>query len=282
MPKKVLIFIIIFIICYEIYLIYSEQGIKKKLKKELNEELNDRTNEELNDRSNEELNEDHSNKINNKYIENFKYPKIVPNENKLFSFISNDKEESQLAFKDDNELIEDINPNMFGKPSEYERNNIIIWDMIDPKPWNKVIYKYNEKYPFYFYIKVKIPTLNDYNNWKNIISNLDFDPRTGEIIIPSEDEEGALSLANLILTNFKGDLSLEDIIKKNLIDISINKARKYNVVKNKLIEQIMINLNNKPKEEFINTQTFTTDLAQVDKNKYDEYSAYEGVEYSFF
>ena len=40
----------------------------------------------------------------------------------------------------------------------------------------------------------------------------------------------------------------------------------------------MTNLNDKPKESFNNTQTFTTDLAK----KQEEYSAYEGTEYSFF
>lgn len=181
-------------------------------------------------------------------------------------------------FEDHVELVENVDINMFGEPSQYEKNNIIVWTMLNPNPWNKVIYKYNEKYPFYFYIKIKVPSLNDYSNWKKIIPNLDFDPRSGEIIIPTEDEETALSIANLIISNFRGNLSLEDIINKNLIDVSINKAKKYEVVKNKLIEQIMTNLNEKIKESFDDTQTFATDLAK----KHDEYTAYEGTEYSFF
>jgi hypothetical protein len=255
MIKKVLIFIIVFIVFYEIYILYLERPSEKLVK-------------------------------NNKSVELPKIKKneqeIIPIENKSFSYINNEVSDNILEakFEDNTELVENINinPNMFGKPSKYEKNNIIIWTILDPKPWNKVIYKYNEKYPFYFYIKIKVPSLNDYSNWKEIISNLDFDPRSGEIIIPTEDEETALSIANLIISNFKGDISLENIISKNLIDISINKAKKYEVVKNKLIEQIMTNLNEKSKEPITDTETFTTDLAKTN----DNFVAYEGTEYSFF
>jgi hypothetical protein len=250
MTKKVFIFIIVFIVSYEIYLLYSEPKIKI-IKK---------------------------NKINNNTT------KTESNGNKPFSFIENTNIETSLPNNSEdllnNDLIDNIDPNMFGKPSQYEKNNIIVWDIVDPEPWDKIVYNYNEKYPFNFYIKIKVPSLNDYNNWKNIIPNLDFNPRSGQIIIPSDDEETALSIANLIITNFKGDISLEDILNRNLIDISINKAKKYQVVKNKLIEQIMTNLNDKPKkkESFNNTSSFTTDLAK----KQEDYSAYEGIEYSSF
>jgi hypothetical protein len=51
--------------------------------------------------------------------------------------------------------------------------------------------------------------LNDYQTWKQIILNLDFNP--GELIIPSKDEPSALALANLIVINITGQLSLENI-----------------------------------------------------------------------
>jgi hypothetical protein len=249
MTKKVFIFIIVFIVSYEIYLLYSEPKMKIKIIKQ--------------------------NKINEQ--------ETSPVVNKPFSFIENTNIETELPNNSEdllnNDLIDNVDPNMFGKPSEYEKDNIIVWDILDPEPWEKIVYKYNEKYPFNFYIKIKVPSLNDYNNWKNIIPNLDFNPRSGQIIIPSNDEETALSIANLIITNFKGDISLDDILNRNLIDISINKAKKYQVVKNKLIEQIMTNLNEKPKKEsFNNTNSFTTDLAKKEEN----YSAYEGIEYSSF
>lgn len=178
--------------------------------------------------------------------------------------------------KEDN--IFEPDPLMFGEPVQYDKNNIIIWSLLDPHPWSKVVYKYYDKNPFYFYIKIKIPSLNDYSNWKEIIPNIDFDPKTGELIISSQDEETALSIVNLIISNFKGDLSLEEILDKNLIKISINKARKYEIVKHKLIEQITTNLNSKPKELFNDQQTLMTDLAQ---NNHESYVPYEGSEYSF-
>jgi hypothetical protein len=244
MIKKVLILIIIFIVFYDTYVLYSKEEIVNPVKTTV------KTTEQ----------------------------EISLKENKSFSYINNDDNISEVMIENNNELIENIDINMFGKPSQYEKDNFIIWTFLDPAPWTKVVYKYSDKYPFYFYIKLKIPSLNDYSDWKNIIPNLDFDPRSGEIIIPTEDEETALSIANLIISNFKGDISLEDIINKNLIDISINKAKKYEIVKNKLIEQIMININNKPTETPSKIQTFTTDLA----NNYEDYSAYEGTEYSLF
>ena len=80
----------------------------------------------------------------------------------------------QLITYADNEdvpLKEVISPNLFGTPSEYVKDKHIIWEFQDPKPWSKIIYKNNDHYPFYFFIKIKIPSLNDYQSWKNIIPN---------------------------------------------------------------------------------------------------------------
>ena len=41
-----------------------------------------------------------------------------------------------------------------------------------------------------------------------VIPNLEFDPRTGEIIIPSKDEPSAIALANLIVINLQIKLQL--------------------------------------------------------------------------
>ena len=71
---------------------------------------------------------------------------------------------------------------------------------------------------------------------------MEFNPRSGELIIPSKDEETALSIINLIISNFKGDLKLEEIINKDLLAISILKCKKFKIVKNKLIEQIIQNM----------------------------------------
>lgn len=111
-----------------------------------------------------------------------------------------------------------------------------------PNPWTKVVVLPQEEFPYLFYIKINIPSLNDFENWKQVVPNIDFDPKTGELIIPSKDEASALALANLILINFSGQMSLDNILEKNLIQISITKAKSYEMVQNKLREQIMENL----------------------------------------
>lgn len=112
----------------------------------------------------------------------------------------------------------------------------------NPNPWSRVIVKPLNEYPYLFHIKIKIPTLNHLESWKQIIPNIYFIPKTGELVIPSKDEASALALTNLIASNFAGLITIDDIIQKNLIQISITKAKTYDLVKNKLREQIMENL----------------------------------------
>lgn len=135
-----------------------------------------------------------------------------------------------------------------------------VWEFDKPNPWTKVIYLEQDEYPYYFHIKLQIPSLNDYQVWKQIVPNLDFNPRSGELIIPSKEEASALALANLICINFSGQMSIDNILEKNLIQISVSKARSYEVVQNKLREQIIENLYGK---SVTNVQTsFEQDLAR--------------------
>lgn len=129
-----------------------------------------------------------------------------------------------------------------------------------PNPWTKIVIVPLEEFPYFFHIKAKVPSLNDFENWKQVIPNINFDPRAGELIIPSKDEPSALALANLILINFSGQMSLQNILEKNLIQISVAKAKSYEMVQNKLREQIMENLYGK---QFNSVQTnFQQDLAK--------------------
>jgi hypothetical protein len=140
-----------------------------------------------------------------------------------------------------------------------------VWDFNVPNPWTKIVYNMNDDYPYHFYIKLTIPSLNDYQTWKQIIPNLNFNSRTGELIIPSKDEPSALALANLIVINMTGQLSLENILNKNLIQISTAKSRKYEIVQNKLREQIKENLNKKINLNI--PDIFEKDLAKIDISK---------------
>jgi len=271
MIKKVLVFIILAIVFFDIYQLNNNQLDEKKNKN----------------------NPIKNNPIKNNPIKNNPIENNLNKGNTSFSYIDNtninesfemviDKDILNNSDPKDDQFKKVISPNLFGSPSDYKEGKYIVWEFQDPKPWNKIIYKNNEKYPFYFFLKIKIPSLNDYQNWKNIIQNIDFDPRSGEIIIPTNDEETTLSIANLIISNFKGELSIDDIINKNLIDISINKAKKYDIVKNKLIQQIIEYNKPPPKtinESFKDTPSFQKDLA--DDSKINDFNPYEGTEFSF-
>jgi hypothetical protein len=187
----------------------------------------------------------------------------------------------------------------FGKPTYSEKDKFLAWD--NPNEiWSKIIYTYNEVYPYIFFIKIKIPSLNDYENWKTIITNIGFEPKTSNLIIPTKDEETALSIANLIILNFKGELSLNDIVNKDLLGVSIYKSKKYELVKNKMKEEIINNLSNKTNKkthsaeyqadladnnfETSNYQTHNTQNLNdeiVNSNVDNQFIAWEGMEYSF-
>lgn len=182
-------------------------------------------------------------------------------------------------------IEENVPLDLFGKPYQYEPGKFIIWTFNIENPWTQIVYNYGHKFPFKFFIKIKIQSLNDYQTWKEIIPNLDFDSKTGEVIIPSKDEAGALAIANLIISNFQGQLSIENILEKNLIPISITKAQQYGMVKNKLREQIVESLQGKSLES--NT-TFEKDLANNEnksniKQNFENinFDAYEGIEYTY-
>jgi hypothetical protein len=135
-----------------------------------------------------------------------------------------------------------------------------------PNPWTKVIYDKNNEYPYLFHIKLTIPSLNDYQTWKQIIPNIEFNAKTGELIIPSKEESSALALANLICINFSGQMTVENILEKNLIQISVSKAR-HELVQTKLREQIMENLYGKSVKK---VQTnFQKDLANIANQQND-------------
>ena len=197
-----------------------------------------------------------------------------------------------------NIIIEEIDINKYGKPYDYKKNDFIQWDFYDPQPWTKIIYKYGKQDPYMFFIKVKIPSLNDYENWKNYLSNINFDPRSGEIIISCQDEETSLSIANLIISNFKGDIKFDEIINKDLIGISIIKCKKYEIVKNKIKDQIKQNMiSNTINFNDLNKQPIVIDKKDNKKDdkqsnnffyynnnklkKSIDFDAYDGNEFSF-
>ena len=203
-------------------------------------------------------------------------PKIVEDKKETHNYIN----------KPNYSNVDTIVPlDLFGKPYEVVPNKFIVWTFIIEKPWTQIVYNYGQQFPFRFFIKIKIPTLNDYQSWKHIIPNLDFDSKSGEVIISSKDEAGALAIANLIIANFQGQLSIENILEKNLIPISIIKAQQYELVKNKLREQIIESLQGKTTDS---KHDFEQDLANNEnksniKQNFENIDpdAYEGIEYTY-
>jgi hypothetical protein len=114
-----------------------------------------------------------------------------------------------------------------------------IYEFDRPYPWTKIIYIEEYEFPYQFHIKINIPSLNDFERWKHIIPNINLNPNTRELIIPSKDEASALAIANLICINFSGQMTMKEILDKDLIRVSVTKAKTHEVVRNKLKEQIM-------------------------------------------
>lgn len=207
-------------------------------------------------------------------------------DDKKIEIHNNKKEILKEISKPNYSQVEKVIPlNLFGKPFQVEPGKFIIWSFVQPKPWTQIIYNYGEEFPFRFFIKIKIPSLNDYQIWKQIIPNMDFDSKTGEIIIPSKDESGALAITNLIVSNFQGQLTIENILEKNLITISITKAHQFEMVRNKLKEQIIESIQGKTMEQ---KSDFEQDLAknEIKPNLKESFEsvdpgAYEGGEYTY-
>jgi hypothetical protein len=138
-----------------------------------------------------------------------------------------------------------------------------VWEFDKPNPWTRIVFNNANEYPYEFFIKLRIPSLNDFQSWKQVVPNLDFDPRSGELIIPSKDEPSALALANLIAINFGGMMSLDNILEKKLIQISVAKAKTHELVQTKLREQINETLYGKKTANVENN--FEKDLAKNNK-----------------
>lgn len=143
---------------------------------------------------------------------------------------------------------------------QVQRDEPKVWEFDTPNPWSRVVKIEGDEYPYRFFLKIRIPSLNDFQSWKQIVPNIEFDPRGGEIIIPSQDEGSALALANLMVANMGGQLSLQDIIDKKLIQISVSKAQAHEIVRSKLREQIVENLQGKATQKSVTN--YEKDLAQ--------------------
>lgn len=155
----------------------------------------------------------------------------------------------------------EVDSNNFTNTSLKDVKEIII--IMDKKPWYKI--KETKDLNFYYINIIKFDEVK-FIEWKNIIPEIEYDIHNKLLKIPSKDEERATSIVNLIISNMKGDIEINEIIENDLINKSIIKARKFNVVffkiKNLVIEN---NTDNSKKENFnVDNTDIEKELNKID------------------
>ena len=134
-------------------------------------------------------------------------------------------------------------------------------------PWSQII---NDGKTDLYCIKISIPSLSDYENWKNIITGLDFDPKTKEIMIPATDELEALVIAFYINLNFSSQILFDNIIKEDLLNIKLVEIKNNKDIEKETREHI-INIH-KPKE--LNNIIDNNNFESYDNNNSGTYFSY--------
>lgn len=137
-----------------------------------------------------------------------------------------------------------------------------------PNPWCKISINNNDYTKYY--IKLNNFNENKYLEWKKLIDSLDYDVKTKELILETEEESEALALVNLIISNMNGDIELDDILENRLISVSIQKAKTHKLVCNKLKELILDNNSKSTNKKFTDKLNYTTDMNDYDSNMEDE------------
>jgi hypothetical protein len=275
MLKEITISIIALIIIMQLYVNFSQNNLvipeKENSEKDSKDKSNTDSKSESHSESNSESNSESklSDKISSKK-KNKKIKKEISANEKLIDGFANANNFKDFDYGQPHNTIMEADGPL------YE------WYFESPNPWSTIKNKPNGDFSFLFCVKTEVPSIDKFMEWKNIIPNLNFNPHTKELIIPANDEEGALSVTNLILNNFKNKISLQDIISKNLITISVNKAKKYSIVKTKLKEQIKNLLSNKNLSKGLKKPEYEADLSKAIKHReLNGPNAYNGLEFSF-
>ena len=110
-----------------------------------------------------------------------------------------------------------------------------------PSPWTQITK--NKNYSR-FYIKINNFNEDLFLKWKKLVGILDYDIDTKSLIIETKHNYEALSIVNLLISNMNNNITLEEIIKNNLLGTSINKAKSHKLVRIKLVDLIKENNNN--------------------------------------
>lgn len=235
---------------------------------------------------------------------NVYYPENENNlEKKNFkkNIITSEKEPKRVINKlSERKPMQYETPHSFEHPTLGKPDKIIpegyLYLISNPNPWNAIVYNANtHMYLFIIKLNEDSTTIQKYSQriiqWSKIIQDISFNTQSNELIIPSNDEDSALGIVNLVLNNLKGDLTLQNIIDNNLIQISISKIKNYSSVKLKIKEQILESINSKHQnqEESLEYQQDLAEIAspEIPSPKVKELpkdlnpSAYEGLEFSY-
>lgn len=137
----------------------------------------------------------------------------------------------------------------------------------EPNPWTQ-IYVGNNLNKYY----LKINNIEKYkekiniDTWEQIpFIRKDLIINEGDmLIIMTNNEKEALVIANVLLSYILNDLTLDNIIEKDLINTSLQKAQRYELVVNKLRELIKENLykinRDDTVEKYVNNDAIDTAL----------------------
>jgi len=178
-------------------------------------------------------------------------------------YAENIEERKPMVYETPNSFVHPV----LGKPTKIIPEGYL-FIIKNPQPWNAVVFNQNKENNYLFIIKIpkKLGNIKPIvSKWNEIIKGIQINEEN-ELIIPSIDENSALAILNLMLNNIKGDLSLDNIINNNLIDISIAKIKHYSSIRSKILEQILdsISGDNYNVEESLEYQE---DLADTVENK---------------
>ena len=276
MIKVSLIFIILCIIIYQFYqnskedksnLIQADNNEEKEVDSTKLNQINVESNQEVNQSNiqgidemelNQEVNQ--SKLLQNSADLKVASPKqVIKQTKKIMNSKSNNKNKMVPNHKDT------WSHPIYGKPTKVLKQGYY-FKINNPYPWDSLVF--NDKMnPSTLYMINLSPMLNfqpkdvivsvclewsRYFETQNV--NIALNTNTFELILPSNDENIAITICNLLLNCIKGDLDLRTIIKNKLIEISVVKIKSYPVVKKKIIDQILSTING---SELIDTQSNT-------------------------
>ena len=266
MFKQSLIILVFLIVIYQIFLNYTSESISPQ-----SGDSTDNTNPRIRKQSmHSTVNKNISNpndeitsqSIQSKHVKKGMIQKINSNKH-------NNKVNSNNGSVANSNLI--IHP-VYGKPSMKTEIGFKYTEKI-PSPWIFVIFNPNNT-PNHHYAISLLP-LTKYVHANHIITTVSkwdeylklnrieilFNNNNLELLIPSQDEEFALTVCNLMINTIIGNLTIEGISNNNLIQVSLNKIKNYPMIKNKIIEQIKENMEEREK--------FSSDTNNSDEDMLD-------------